>query len=72
MHTCKEIEILNNSDAILRVSIKYRDKSWYLLMAYYANEDTVNDGEASFVGEKIHDETELLIFFCPYCGKKLE
>lgn len=75
-HNCKELEkILNDSKIdgfkVINVSIKMdEDQNWYLIKSYFADDQTVFDGEADYVGEETAKFTTR-INYCPFCGKKL-
>ncbi|MCP4161044.1 MAG: hypothetical protein GY760_13300 [Deltaproteobacteria bacterium] len=48
-----------------------KDEGEYLLTKhYYADEQTVYDGEADSIGEIVSSYT-MKINYCPFCGKKL-
>lgn len=75
-HNCKELKkilAVSKVDGIKVIDIKIeidKDQNWYLTKSYFADDQTVFDGEADYVGEETLKCTTL-IFYCPFCGDKL-
>lgn len=69
-HKCSEFCRALSKDIFDNMVIVKYSKRWYWVFDIYADELTVNDGEA----EKVWDYIKgygFIIFCCPYCGEEL-
>jgi len=69
-HKCKQLLDLHGVE-VKTISDEPGEDGFYLTMTTYADQKMVDDGQASSVGEFIF-ERDLLISYCPFCGKILD
>jgi hypothetical protein len=69
MHSCKEIEALNQSSSTSAV-LQVFSKHWVLHYFSFADDKCVEDGEAQYEGEIIII-VDIQVTYCPYCGLSL-
>jgi hypothetical protein len=69
-HCCDWLKKYGNIDEFHLTTVEHVNGKWVLHKLLRANEKRVYDGEASYVGEIIHDHV-IPINFCPKCGEKL-
>ncbi|MDE2422084.1 MAG: hypothetical protein KGO49_12995 [Gammaproteobacteria bacterium] len=54
-----------------KVSVELGEYGWMLKQESFATEQDVRSGEAEYFNEMIAS-SELKIYFCPFCGTKLD
>lgn len=75
-HSCDKLaKVLENSKiddfCIINITIsRIENQNWLLTKYYYADDQTVYDGEANYIGEVV-SEFSMSIDYCPFCGEKL-